>query len=222
MIARIDKYNQYIIKMVAKTIGRTSEFMEEKRKYRGRIMEIQIIRSNRKTMAIEVNFDLSVIVRAPWYASQEEIERVLQEKEAWIHKHMEQIKQKKKQYEEMPVEKLTQDELKTLADKAREVIPGRVEYFATRIGVTYGRITIRSQKTRWGSCSSKGNLNFNCLLMLTPSEILDYVVVHELCHRKQMNHSKAFWREVEKEFPDYKNAVKWLKEEGGRIMWRLE
>ena len=185
-------------------------------------MEIQIIRSNRKTMAIEVKFDLSVIVRAPWYVSQEEVERVLQEKEVWIHKHMEQIKQKKKQYEAVSVEKLTQEELKTLADMAREVIPGRVEYFAKRIGVTYGRITIRSQKTRWGSCSSKGNLNFNCLLILMPSEILDYVVVHELCHRKQMNHSKAFWREVEKEFPDYKNAVKWLKEEGGRIMWRLE
>ena len=118
-------------------------------------MEIQVIRSNRKTMAIEVKFDLSVIVRAPWYVSQEEVERVLQEKETWIHKHMEQIKQKKKQYEAVSVEKLTQEELKTLADMAREVIPGRVEYFANRIGVTYGRITIRSQKTRWGSCSSK-------------------------------------------------------------------
>ena len=70
-------------------------------------------------------------------------------------------------------------------------------------------------------CSSKGNLNFNCLLMLTPPEVIDYVVVHELCHRKEMNHSKAFWREVEKVLPDYKVQVKWLKEEGCNIMRRM-
>ena len=109
-----------------------------------------------------------------------------------------------------------------LTDKALDIIPRRVEYFAKRIGVTYGRITIRNQKTRWGSCSSKGNLNFNCLLMLAPSEVLDYVVVHELCHRKEMNHSKAFWIEVEKVFPDYRDMVKWLKEEGSQIMQRLK
>ena len=106
-----------------------------------------------------------------------------------------------------------------LADKALEVIPTRVEYFANIMGVTYGNITIRNQKTRWGSCSSKGNLNFNCLLMLAPSEILDYVVVHELCHRKQMNHSKAFWLEVEKVLPDYKESIEWLKEEGCQLMY---
>ena len=83
---------------------------------------------------------------------------------------------------------------KKLASKALDYIPGRVKYYADIIGVTYGKITIRNQKTRWGSCSSKGNLNFNCLLMLMPPEVIDYVVVHELCHRKQMNHSKAFWR----------------------------
>ncbi|WP_287884417.1 M48 metallopeptidase family protein [Agathobacter sp.] len=95
-----------------------------------------------------------------------------------------------------------------------------MEYFAKLIGVNYGRITIRNQKTRWGSCSSRGNLNFNCLLMLTTPEAIDYVVVHELCHRKQMNHSKAFWSEVEKILPDYKTQVKWLREEGYQIMRR--
>ena len=86
------------------------------------------------------------------------------------------------------------------------------------IGVDYGRITIRNQKTRWGSCSSKGNLNFNCLLMLTPPEVIDYVVVHELCHRKEMNHSKDFWREVEKVLPNYLDQVKWLKDEGSNVI----
>ena len=88
------------------------------------------------------------------------------------------------------------------------------------MGVTYGRITIRNQKTRWGSCSSKGNLNFNCLLMLTPPEVIDYVVVHELCHRKEMNHSKAFWDEVAHVLPDYEKARLWLKTEGDMIMRR--
>ena len=82
------------------------------------------------------------------------------------------------------------------------------------MGVDYGRITIRNQKTRWGSCSAKGNLNFNCLLMLMPTEVIDYVVVHELCHLKEMNHSNAFWREVKQVLPDYRKQVKWLKDEG--------
>ena len=116
---------------------------------------------------------------------------------------------------------MTLDKIKALADQALKIIPARVEYFARIIGVTYGNITIRNQKTRWGSCSSKGNLNFNCLLMLAPPEVLDYVVVHELCHRKQMNHSKEFWAEVEKAFPDYKKSIKWLKEEGSQIMYMV-
>ena len=89
--------------------------------------------------------------------------------------------------------RLTAEELRALSDKAREVIAARVAYYAPRIGVTYGKITIRRQRTRWGSCSSRGGLSFNCLLMLAPPEALDSVVVHELCHRKEMNHSDRFY-----------------------------
>ena len=89
--------------------------------------------------------------------------------------------------------------------------------YADIIGVDYGRITIRMQKSRWGSCSSKGNLNFNCLLMNAPDEITDYVIVHELCHRKEMNHSPKFWAHVEAVLPDYKERRKWLKDHGNEL-----
>lgn len=181
-------------------------------------MKVTVIRSNRKTVAIQVNSDLSVIVRAPRSASEKDIEEILKKKEAWISKHIEKIKKTKERLEAEPTEKLTREKVIALAEEALKVIPARVEYFAKVIGVTYGKITIRNQKTRWGSCSSKGNLNFNCLLMLAPPEVLDYVVVHELCHRKQMNHSKAFWSEVEKVLPDYKEARKWLKEDGSQMI----
>mgnify|MGYP004642884029 FL=1 len=181
-------------------------------------MKVTVIRSNRKTVAIQVNSDLSVTVRAPRSASEKDIEEILKKKEAWISKHIEKIKKTKERLEAEPTEKLTREKVIALAEEALKVIPARVEYFAKVIGVTYGKITIRNQKTRWGSCSSKGNLNFNCLLMLAPPEVLDYVVVHELCHRKQMNHSKAFWLEVEKVLPDYKEVRKWLKEEGSQMI----
>ena len=181
-------------------------------------MKVTVIRSNRKTVAIQVNSDRSVTVRAPRSASEKDIEEILKKKKAWISKHIEKIKETKERFEAEPTEKLTREKVIALADEALKVIPKRVEYFAKVIGVTYGKITVRNQKTRWGSCSSKGNLNFNCLLMLAPPEVLDYVVVHELCHRKQMNHSKAFWLEVEKVLPDYKEARKWLKEEGSQMI----
>lgn len=181
-------------------------------------MKVTVIRSNRKTVAIQVNSDLSVTVRAPRSVSEKDIEEILKKKEAWISKHIEKIKETKERFEAEPTEKLTREKVIALADEALKVIPERVEYFAKVIGVTYGKITVRNQKTRWGSCSSKGNLNFNCLLMLAPPEVLDYVVVHELCHRKQMNHSKAFWLEVEKVLPDYKEVRKWLKEDGSQMI----
>ena len=193
-------------------------------------MNITIIRSNRKTLAIQINPDLSVTVRAPIYASQRDIERILKEKEGWIQKHIEKIREQEVNRKETQgeygesVERdyLSSEEIHKLAQKALEYIPKRVSYFAEQIGVSCGGITIRNQKTRWGSCSSKGNLNFNCLLMLTPPEVIDYVVVHELCHRKEMNHSKAFWAEVEKVLPNYKEQVKWLKENGGQIIGRMK
>ena len=133
-------------------------------------MEVRLIRSNRKTLAIQVNPDLSITVRAPRYASKREIDRIVEKNEAWIHKHIEKIKKNKAEYDALNIKKITPEEIKTLAEQALKLIPQIVEYFARQVGVDYGRITIRNQKTRWGSCSSKGNLNFNCLLMLAPEQ----------------------------------------------------
>ena len=103
---------------------------------------------------------------------------------------------------------------------AAEYIPRRVAYFQPFTGGTYTRITIRGQHTRWGSCSSRGTLSFNWRLMLAPPRVLDYVVVHELCHRKELNHSPRFWAEVARVLPDYKRQERWLKENGKRLMAR--
>lgn len=119
------------------------------------------------------------------------------------------------------VEHLSNEEIRALADATMEDFPARCRRFAPKVGMNYGRITIRSQKTRWSSCSSKENLNFNCLLMLAPPEVRDYVVVHELCHRLEMNHSVRFWAEVERVLPDYKVRLVWLKEHGPEIMMRM-
>ena len=157
-----------------------------------------------------------LVVRIPYYTTQMEIEKFLLSHRAWIEKA-----EKKVSREIPPSEILTREEIEELADKAVKLIPERVAYYAPKIGVTYGRITIRNQRSRWGSCSSKGNLNFNCLLMLTPLEVIDSVVVHELCHRKEMNHSKAFYAEIQKVFPDYDKWNRWLKEHGPGIMRRM-
>lgn len=183
-------------------------------------MDIEVRRSKRKTMTIEVTKEAKVLVRAPHRMPLSEIQRFVNEKSDWIEKHVQKMLEK--QQEVLEVERLTTEQIRELAEQALKVIPERVAYYAKIVGVTYGRITIRNQKTRWGSCSGKGNLNFNCLLMLTPPEVLDYVVVHELCHRKEMNHSKRFWNEVEKVLPDYRERRKWLKENGGRIIGRMD
>ena len=184
--------------------------------------DIELIRSSRKSIAIEIDRDLKIKVRAPQRMNQNQIIRFVKEKDQWIRLHLAKMIQLQKMQEKEMTDTqratLTPEDLQRLMVLARREIPVRVKYFAEQMGVTYGKITIRNQKTRWGSCSQIGNLNFNCHLMEMPTEILDYVVVHELCHRKQMNHSRLFWMEVEKVLPDYQVRQRWLKQNGGRYL----
>lgn len=178
-------------------------------------MDIEIIRSGRKSIELRICPDGHIRVRAPFVMTDAEITDFLKKKSKWIEKHQQ------KREQEMPVQRLSARDIRDLADQAAEIIPEKVRFYAERIGVNYGRITIRNQKTRWGSCSGKGNLNFNCLLMLVPEEVQDYVVIHELCHRREMNHSPRFWAEVEKIMPDYREQRAWLKENGEEIIRRM-
>ena len=182
------------------------------------MMQYEIIRSNRKTISLQLTAK-GLTVRAPFHATEAQIAEVVQKHMGWIEKHQQQLSEAQNH---LPtVEKLTMEEIQALADKALKVIPARVAHFAPLVGVTYGRITIRNQRSRWGSCSSAGNLNFNCLLMLAPPEVLDSVVVHELCHRKEPNHSARFYAEVLRVYPDYWTCDKWLKENGPALLRRM-
>lgn len=177
-------------------------------------MTYHIIRSRRRTMAAQIK-DGRLIVRAPLFATDAEIRDFVQKHQRWVEKHLAESQALN------AIKPLTADELRDLAQQAKAAIPQRVAYYAPLIGVTYGRITIRAQHSRWGSCSTKGNLNFNCLLMLTPPQVIDSVVVHELCHRKEMNHSPKFYAEVLRVYPDYQKWHNWLKQNGPALMRRI-
>ena len=178
-------------------------------------MEYELIRSRRRTLALQLKPDGTVLVRAPLHLSKRQIEAFLLEQRDWIERRQQRLAALPK------ADKLSEEELAELKKRARRVFLARTAYFAPVVGVSYSRISIRSQRTKWGSCSARGGLNFNCLLLLAPAEVLDYVVVHELCHRLEMNHSPRFWAEVERVLPDYAASRRWLRQNGGSLMARL-
>ena len=176
-----------------------------------------IIKSKRKTVSIEVRPDGKLTVRAPERMSYREIEAFVNSKSEWIERALERNKSMQGEV----LTPYTQEEIEKFTSLAKAIIPQRVAYYANMLGVTYNKVSVKHPKTRWGSCSSKGNLNFSCLLTQMPLEILDSVVVHELCHRKQMNHSKQFYAEILRIMPDYFAREKWLKENGKKYSGRL-
>lgn len=210
----------------------------------------KLVRSKRKTLALIVETDGTLTVRAPQRMKDDDIRRFIEEKKDWIKR-----KQAKAREDTLPLRRYVDGEtfwylgekvpLRIVPDckpalvldgsfkltrsaqpkaesvfitwyrkQARKVLSERVEFFARQHGMKAGKIRISSARTRWGSCSSKKTLSFTWRLVMAPKEVIDYVVVHELCHLKEMNHSKAFWAQVEAILPDYKSRRKWLKNHG--------
>ena len=176
---------------------------------------VELIRSRRRSLSLELKRDGTILVRAPLRMSRERIEGFVLEHRDWIEKRRRQLET------EEAVELLSQEEIAALKKRGREVFARKAAEYAKILGVRYGRVCVRCQKSKWGSCSAKGNLNFNCLLMLAPPQVLDSVVVHELCHRLEMNHSPRFYREVRRVFPEYDRWNRWLKTNGSRLMARV-
>lgn len=181
----------------------------------------RLIRSKRKTVAIQLAPDGGLIVRAPERCPQSFIDGFVMEKRQWIEKKRQELARReteRKQGRAVVADGFcypeTEAEEQIFREQAAEIFAQKAAYYARQMGVAYQRITIRDQKTRWGSCSSKGNLNFNWRLVLAPVKVLDYVVIHELAHLKEMNHSSRFWGIVEEMMPDYRNQRKWLRDQG--------
>ncbi len=178
-----------------------------------------LIRSRRKSCSISISPEAEITLRVPLCTTEKEIRHLLIEKRLWIITRYLEVQ---KQRSERPQSDLTDTQRAALEQRyiaaAKEYFPKRAAYYQQYTGGSYQRISIRDQKTRWGSCSSKGTLSFNWRLMLAPPAVLDYVVVHELCHLTHMNHSAAFWQKVESVCPDYRAARKWLKDHGHELV----
>lgn len=173
------------------------------------MIEYKLIRTARKTVAICVKPDGEVEVRAPRKASRQFIEDFVDRKKEWIEQNVQTMRQRKESRRRVV---LTKEQKAAAKAKAEAVISARCQYFAPRMGVDFAGVRVNSAKSRWGSCTAGGNLNFTYRLIYTNPELIDYVVVHELAHRKEMNHSSRFWAVVEGELPDYRQRRDKLRE----------
>jgi len=234
------------------------------------VITYEVIKSDRKTLGIKIDFDSGIIVRSPQKLSQNKIKEVLQDKSSWILEKLQKIDEIKsppppkkflsgerfpylgrhyllqvnsdskldqkeaevKYYQGKFIARvapvvLENDNLRTellqekfiqwYRRKADKKIKERVHKYQSQLGVEPNNIKIKKQKKRWGSCSSKDNLNFNWKLILAPMSILDYIVVHELAHLKFSNHPRDFWQLVETIIPDYKKRQEWLRINGRQL-----
>lgn len=172
-------------------------------------LPIVLERSKRKTLSIQITRELQLLIKAPIRTSEKEIYRFLQQKRFWLYK---QAKREEANQENRVVR--SEEEIAKLREQARKTLTAKSYEYAKRLGVSFQKIRIGSQRTRWGSCSSKGTISYNWKLILMPEEIMDYVVVHELCHLKEMNHSIMFWQLVASILPDYATRRTWLKQHG--------
>lgn len=193
------------------------------------VIPYRLIKSKRYSYSIQISVEKGVIVRCPMKPSELFLKKMLTEKADWIKRKYDEVCARREMLLNSVYTPKEREELQRIYVRAaKEYFPKRVQYYVNEIywedseirretNLPYVNITIRDQKTRWGSCSSRGTLSFNWRLMLAPPRVLDYVVVHELCHIKHMDHSKEFWEMVESVLPDYKERRQWLKEHGNEL-----
>lgn len=170
------------------------------------MLDYKVIYSVRRTVTLTFDKDGSLLLRAPIGTSKKRLDTIVREHAAWIEKH--KIRAEKRNQAD---EALTEEDIAALKKQAKERLIPLTEYYAALLGVSFGKITITSAKTRFGSCSSAGNIAYSCRLMRYPQKAQEYVVVHELCHRFYMNHSAAFYKKIESILPDYKKRRALLK-----------
>jgi len=172
-------------------------------------MNLNIIRSRRRSISLEVKDDASLVIRAPKNVPNEYIQALISQKQTWIRKKQQQAAERQKFREQLgPIDVVESKR------RAQEIIPQRVELYSQQTGIKYSKIRISNARKRWGSCSAKGNLNFSWRLSLAPLEVIDYVVVHELAHIVHKNHSRKFWKLVSEIYPQFKLCRKWLRDKG--------
>ena len=184
----------------------------------GRELFYRFVRSSRKTLSVEIG-PKGLTVKAPFSASRRDVEAFLRKRPHWVLAHYDAMQEKMEKLSQQNGNSHLSESQKEALEKryrslARECITRRASYYAAQLGVTYSSIRIAEQKTRWGSCSSRGTLSFHWRLILAPPAVMDYVVVHEVCHLIHMDHSPDFWAEVESLMPDYKVYKTWLRKNG--------
>ncbi len=184
-------------------------------------IDYTIVRSKRRSIGFEVRPGGKITVRIPMRASVNTVKEIIEDKKDWLYEMY--LKQKDKIDTDSLREAERNDPRTAYLEKkyrqaAKRYIYERVEYYIDMIGGHYSSIRIGDQKTRWGSCSNNGTLSFSWRLMLAPPRVLDYVVIHEICHLTYMDHSKNFWDLVSVYDPDYKEHRKWLKENGDSLI----
>ena len=163
----------------------------------------EVIKSKRKSIAVQVDSDCNITVRAPYFVSQKEIERFLEDKRDWLEKTVANQMVKKKNKREYTI-----DDIEEMRRRAKEILPLKVAYYSQIMGVTPTSVKINSARKRYGSCSDKNSINFSLYLMDKDERFIDYVVVHELAHIVHHNHSREFYQLVSRFMPDYKEILK--------------
>lgn len=166
-----------------------------------------------RRVRLAVYHDGSVVITAPYGINEAFAERFIREKSQWLFSKIAFFKKVKA----VPVPRARRGDYKKYKEQAYELALARLNYFSGLYQIPFGKVTIRNQKTRWGSCSRKGNLNFNYKLVLLPPRVADYIIVHELCHIKEFNHSKKFWTLVAQTIPEYRALRRQLRRSGLRF-----